>query len=243
MSRAITEKNKLENIDLMQIEYFSDLPISNRDIVVIEYCNPIAITIRKFLVSLGFENIYICKEPDEGINIFSDFVSKEISVPIIIDDSLPNQDLENTIRELLEIYPGVKIIVITAKEKTDPRITKFFDMGIGSITQKPLEMTDLKKSLSNIFEQKDSWKNITCEEKFELLLSSGNIISENKIKRFLNVEQSEIETLLRNAKENQRIILDKEILEVACNQCKSPTILYSSKFPNVNKSTLHKRFS
>ena len=72
-------KNNPENIDLLQIEYFSDLLISKKDVVVIEPSNPIAISMRKFLTNLGFENIYVCKDPNEGIKIFTDFIRNEIS--------------------------------------------------------------------------------------------------------------------------------------------------------------------
>jgi len=231
MSESIIEKNKLENIDLLQIEYLSDLPFSKRDIVVIEPNKPMAIIIRKFLDSLGFENIFVCKESKEAIKTFSDFVCNEISVPVIIDDNMPNQILKKIINEILEIQPSAKIIVITAKEKTDPQITELFDIGILSITQKPLDSMELKKSLVDIFEKRDSWEKVSMEEKFEILLSSSSIISESRIKSILNVDQSEIEILLKNAKEDQRIILDKEILEVICNQCKSSNITYSSKCP------------
>ena len=49
MTISAIEKNKLDNIDLQQIEYFSDLIISEKDIVIIEPNNSIAITARKHL--------------------------------------------------------------------------------------------------------------------------------------------------------------------------------------------------
>ena len=228
---AITpiEKNKLENIDLLQIEYLSDLSVSKKDIVVIEPSSPIAITIRKFLSSLGFENIYLCTESSEGIKIFAEFIGNDISVPIIIDDNLPDQDLKNSVKKVLEMQPSATIIIITTKEKTDPRITELFDMGISSITQKPLDFMELKKSLFSIVGKKDNEKNAPLEEMFNLLLSSFSIISQNRIKSILSTNQSEIETLLKKAKDNNNIILDEEILEATCYQCKSPNITYSSK--------------
>ena len=54
MSKSIIEKNRIENVDLMQIEYFSDMPISNKQVIVVEANNSVAITIRKFLTKIGF---------------------------------------------------------------------------------------------------------------------------------------------------------------------------------------------
>ena len=82
MAISPIEKNNLENIDLLQIEYFSDLSVSKKDIVVIESVNPLAITIRKFLVRLGFENICVCKEVNEGIKIFTHFIGNDMNKDI-----------------------------------------------------------------------------------------------------------------------------------------------------------------
>ena len=67
------EKNKLENRDIDQIDEFSNFPISNKDIIIIEPTNSMIITIRKFLMDLGFENIHVCKGVKEGSEIFFDF--------------------------------------------------------------------------------------------------------------------------------------------------------------------------
>ena len=79
------ERNREENTDLLQIEYFSDLPISKKEVVIIEPNNSTAITIRKFLSEIGFEEIHICKDTKEGMEIFYDFIARDVNVPLIID--------------------------------------------------------------------------------------------------------------------------------------------------------------
>ena len=111
------EQNKQENIDLLQIEYFTDLPISKKEIVVIEPNNAIAISIRKFLIDLGYKEIHICKEVKEGIKLFYHFIGIDVNIPMIIDDSGSNRNIKNTIEEVLEIQPNAKIIVTTTKQK------------------------------------------------------------------------------------------------------------------------------
>ena len=226
------EKNKLDNIDLLQIEYFSDLSVSNKDIVVIGPSNPIAITIRKFLIDLGFENIRVCKESNEGIEIFADFVGNEISIPIIIDDNIKNQNLKSTIEEILEIQPSAKILVITAKEKTDTNITELFDMGISAIIPKPLNFKELESSMLQIFEKKNNVQKNSLEEKLDLMLTSGSNINEERIRNISTKNKLEIETWLKKAKEDQKLTKDREILQATCNQCNSSNITYSSKCPS-----------
>ena len=238
MATTSIEKNKIDNNDLLQMEYFSDLPISKTDIIVIEPNNSLAITIRKLLMNIGFENIYVCNESEEGKQIFADCIGNEISIPIIIDDNLPDQNLKNIVNEILEIQPSAKILIITAKEKTDLDITELLDIGISSIIQKPLDSTELKKSLLMAIEEKENKKDISIEEKFELILSQCKIISENRIKDIFSASQLEIEKIIQKKKEDQVISLDKEILEATCNQCESSNIMHSVKCPSCKQTNI-----
>lgn len=226
------EKNKLDNIDLLQIEYFSELSVSNKDIIVIEPNNPIAIAIRKFLIDLGFENILVCKKTEEGLQIFADFIGNEISIPIIIDDSIPYKNLKNMIEETLELQPSAKILVMTAKEKTDTHITKLFDIGISAIISKPLNFAEVEETMSYIFEKNEKKQEKSLEEKLDILLASNSIISEQRIRNITDGDESKLEEWIKKAKQNQKIVMDKEILQATCNQCKSSNITYSSKCPS-----------
>ncbi|MDH3765053.1 MAG: response regulator [Nitrosopumilus sp.] len=238
MATTSIEKNKIDNNDLLQMEYFSDLPISKTDIIVIEPNNSIAITIRKFLMNMGFENIYVCNESEEGKQIFVDCIGNEISVPIIIDDNLPDQNLKNIVNEVLEIQPSAKILIITSKEKADLHITELFDIGISSIIQKPLDSTELKKSLVMLIEEKEDKKDAPVEEKFDLISSQCKIISENRIKDMFSLNRLEIQTLIQKKKEDQVISIDKEILEATCNQCESSNIMHSIKCPSCKQTNI-----
>ena len=82
---SAVEKNEIDNIDLKQIEFFSNLSISKDTIIVTESSNTIAVTIRKFLVEVGFKNIHMCKEITDAVKIFSQFINNDINVPMVID--------------------------------------------------------------------------------------------------------------------------------------------------------------
>ena len=138
---------------------------------------------------------------------------------------------KDIVKEILEIQPSANIMIITTKEKTNSHITELFDMGISSTIQKPINALELEKSLLGILEKKDI-QEVTHITDFDGLLSSSRIISENRIKSITNAEQSVIDTWLKNTKEKQDIVLDREIIEATCNQCKSPNMVYSSKCPS-----------
>lgn len=230
MSIDIIKKNKLENIDLLQIEKFSDLVISKKDIVVIESNNTIAITIRKFLTTIGFENIQVCKEIKEGIQIFSYFINNDISIPIIINIG-SNKNIENTIKEILEIQPNANIIITTSKEKTDPETLKLLDIGVSSILHRPFTLGNFEKSFSYMIEKNEGGQKIEIEKNSQSLLPSYKQITLNKFKDIHKIEKLEIEAMIKCALDDKSIVFDKEISEAACNQCKSTNITYTSECP------------
>ena len=218
----------------MQIEYFSDLPISKTEVIVMEYSNPMAITIRKFLTSVGFEDVYICKEIKDCIRIFSDFINKDMSVPIIIDDNISYENIKRVVNEVFEIQPNAKIIIITAKEKNDKQITELLSVGISSVIQKPISLQSFKNVFSYIFENNSQSNKMMAEESFEFIQSASKRISQNKIQDILKISNTEVENLIKNSSEARNITLETEILEAACNQCNSTNITYTAECPNCN---------
>lgn len=224
------KRNEIDNIDLKQIEYFSDLSISKDTIIVTESSNTIAITIRKFLEEVGFMNIHVCNEITNAVKIFSEFINNDISVPMIIDYE-SSKNIQHHVGEILEIQPSANIIIITTKEKSDPKITKFLDMGISSIICKPLNLEDIKKSLSYTIEENNINQEGKIMKSLELLINSHDQISANKIKDIFKVEQSEIENIINSSIMSRKITLNKEVLEAACNQCNSTNINYTSECP------------
>jgi DNA-binding NarL/FixJ family response regulator len=241
MSINVIEKNKKENIDLLQIEQFSNLDISKKEIVVIEPNSTIAITMRKFLIKVGFENIQICKEAKEGMQIFAHFINKDVNVPIIIDNG-SNKNVKKTIKETLEIQPNANVIISTAREKTDPEILQLFDIGISSVLYKPFVFENFKKSFSymNKVEEQDVEEKDTREEEkdtkkdFEIVLLSHKQITDNEFRDIYKIDRSEADEIIRNALNNKTIALDKEITEAACNQCDSTNITYTAECPQCN---------
>jgi DNA-binding response OmpR family regulator len=241
------EKNTLENVDLLQIEYFSDLPVSKSDIVVVEHSDPIVIMLRKFLINIGFKNIYVCRKPSDGLKIFSDFINNEINVPIIIDDNTSAGNIKDIVREIFEIQPRANIIITTAKDKSSSQIIELSDMGVISILHKPINFEILEKSLVNL-EKNNITKEMTTEIFFETLLSPYNQISFNRIQDILQKDSSLTESLVKKAIDDRILIFDKEIVEATCKQCGSSNIAYISECPeckgiNFNQQILLEHYS
>ena len=228
------EQNRERNIDLLQIEYFSDLPVSKNEIVVIEPNNSIAINIRKFLSEIGFKKIHICKEFKEGIEIFYHFIGNDVNIPLIVDSG-SDKNIKSTIKEILEIQPSAMVIVTTTKEKTNSQIIKLIDLGIASVIQKPILFEEFKKSFIHLFENNNQQELKKIEEQKiepELKLFSTSQISYNKFKDILKLNQNDAESKIKELIEQRKITIDKEVLEAACNRCDSTNITYLSECPS-----------
>ena len=235
MAMDIIEKNKKENIDLQQIEQFSDMTVSEKDIVVVEPNSTVAITIRKFLTEIGFENIQICKEAKEGLQIFTHFISNDINVPIIIDSN-SNKNIKKTIKEALEIQPSANVIISTARERTDATILGLFDIGISSVLWKPFIFEDFRKSFSHMNTEPEEAADEKRDTRTELesALLSHKQITDSRFRAIYKIEKSEADEIIKNAIKDKKITLDREVSEAACNQCNSTNITYTSECPQCN---------
>ncbi|MCH9658352.1 hypothetical protein K0U27_06600 [archaeon] len=242
MALNIIEKNKKENIDLLQIEQFSDMVISEKDIVVVEPNSTIAITMRNFLIQMGFENVQICKEADEGIQIFTHFIKEENNVPIILDIG-SNKNIKKTIKEVFEIQPNANVVVSTVKEKTEPQILKLFNMGITSVLYKPFVYENFKKSFSYMDKEPEEpmMKEIDTKAEIESSLLSHKQITDNQLKDIYKIKRSDVDEIIKNAINDKTIILDKEIVEASCNQCKSTNMTYTSECPKCSGTNFQQK--
>ena len=128
MSKELDIEAKLvESKDNLQIQYLQDYTYSKNEIIIIDN-TPLVLTLQKYLVQLGFQNIYLCKTPNEGIEVFTKLVKMGKLIPVILNDSV-DKNIKNIITEIFEIDSGASIIVETASEKSEPAIKDLFNLG------------------------------------------------------------------------------------------------------------------
>ena len=232
MADPTIEKNKIENTDLEQIGIFSDLPISSKEIIVMERNDSLAITMRKFLTEIGFDDIYVCNKISDCVKIFSDFINREMSVTIIIDDNISYKSTKKIVEEVFDIQPNANIIIITTKEKNNVEILELLDKGISSVIQKPLTFQAFSNVFSHMVDKENHPQITKTEQDFEAISSASDRISQNKIQDTLKVETAKIEEMIGKSEDARNISYEKEILEAACNQCNSTNITYIAECPN-----------
>ena len=127
LSKELDIETKLiESRDNLQIQYLQDYTYSKKDAIIIDSSH-IASTLQKYLAKLGFQNIYLCRTPKEGLEVFTKLVKMGKLIPVILNDSV-DKNIKDVIRELLDIDSGVNIIVETASDKSEPVIKELFNL-------------------------------------------------------------------------------------------------------------------
>ncbi len=83
----------------------------------------------------------------EGVQLFIKFIGK-IDL-VILDMVLPGIDGRNTFEQLLELDPGIKVILVSGYT-VDGRVQSVLDKGARSFLQKPFRSVDLLRMVQDV---------------------------------------------------------------------------------------------
>jgi response regulator of citrate/malate metabolism len=237
------EKGLAQSNDSFQMMYLRDYEYTETEILVIENNPTLAMEIQKILKKIGFQKIYLSKNGEEGIKIFSELCNIGKITPIIIDDKVSDKNIKEIVKEILSIHPGANIIVESSNAPTDPQIKELFDMGVVSHIYKPLKFDDIKKSITEI-EKEQIAINVNEEgldSQLKNLLKSYKKISKKKILNSLNFKPDEIEQGLERLEFAQKITPSDEIKQAVCNVCNSGNITQTSSCPECSSVNIFHR--
>jgi len=225
------EAKLIESRDNLQIQYLQDYIYSKNEIVIIDD-TPLVITLQKYLVKLGFQNIYICKTSKDGIQVFTKLVKMGKLIPIILNDN-SDKNLKAVIKELLNINSGAKIIVETASDKSDQIIKDLFNLGVFSLISKPIRFDDVKELVNTLeSEHKINIEDMTdIQNKIEIAFVNSKRISVKHVSEMINKDLSFTDEQLKDLEIHGKVISLGTVNELACNQCDSVRINQVAKCP------------
>ena len=232
MSKELDIEEKLiESRDNLQIRYLQDYTYSKNEIIIIDN-TPLVLTLQKYLVKLGFENIYLCRTPREGLEVFTKLVKMSKLIPVILNDSV-DKNIKNVINELFNIDSGANIIVETASEKTEPIIKELFNLGIFSLINKPIRFNDVQELVRTLESEHKINKDETVDlqNKIESTLKNAKRITAKYVSDVVNQEISSIESQLKSFEASGKIMSLGVINELACSQCNSVRVSQAAKCP------------
>lgn len=118
-----------------------------RPIVVVDDSPAILLRLKSFLQQLGYDDIQTVANGKSAINLISELVKLKQNPIVLLDMELPDLKGDVVAKTLLKSKPDMSIILITADEKSTPRVRKTIGFGSTAFVQKPFSINELKNAL------------------------------------------------------------------------------------------------
>ncbi|NHI03886.1 hypothetical protein DYY67_0956 [Candidatus Nitrosotalea sp. TS] len=118
-----------------------------RPIVVIDDSPAITLRLKSYLEQLGYDDIKIENDGNSAIKLVTKLINDSQNPLILLDMQMPDMTGDAVAKKLLEKKPDLSIILITADEKSNPRVRKTIGFGSTAFIQKPFTINELKNAL------------------------------------------------------------------------------------------------
>ena len=118
-----------------------------RPIVVVDDSPSITLRLKTYLKQLGYEDIQTVHDGKSAIKLLGKLIKGSQNPIVLLDMELPDLSGDAIARQLLHSKPDLSIILITADEKTSPRVRKTIGLGSTAFVQKPFSINELKNAL------------------------------------------------------------------------------------------------
>lgn len=232
MSKELNIEAKLiESNDNLQIQYLQDYTYTKNEVIIIDN-TPLALSLQKYLVNIGFQRIYLCKTVKEGIEIFAKFVKRGKLIPIILNDSI-DKNIRGIVEGLLDVDSGANIIVETASDKSESMIKDLFNLGIFALINKPIRFKDVQE-LAKTLESEHSVnknENLDLENKINFVFQNTKRISVKQVSEVVNKDMEVMDEYFKNLEIQGKAMSLGITNELACKQCNSVRISQVAKCP------------
>jgi len=216
-------------------------------ILIIEDSAATRILLKNFLSNMGYLNIHICDDGKSAITVFKQLVDSGQKPIVLLDYVLPDMDGHAIMTQLLEIKPDVKVILVTATEKTDVGVTELIRQGLYQYLEKPIRFENLKKIIQTLEDEKQFFKKEEAlsdvlkkaedlYQQIDFLLKSHKQISQAKIEEYVDAKGEQVSEHLDNLESKGKIIKLEDKREIACPQCNSVSIVHVFYCPSCKSS-------
>jgi len=224
-----------------------DLLVKKKPIILIEDSNAICILLRDFLNKLGYEKIHICNKGQEGIDRFKSIIGSGDLPIILLDYSLPDMDARSIMTQMFALKPNVKVILVTATERTDKGIKELIAQGAYQYIEKPVRFDYLKQVITTLEEESmfsergsaqvaEIKKQIQVLDHLDFILKSHKQISLKRMVEYTSGQEDEILLHLKELEKQGKIVNVGEKKNLVCNQCDSVQVTQVFSCPACNGS-------
>lgn len=128
-------------------KYVHHVTEEKKPIVVVDDSPAIALKLNDYLQKLGYKDIHTFADGKNALKSIKKLIQSSQNPIILLDMDLPGMTGDEVAKTLLELKPDLSIILITADEKTSPRVRKTIGWGSTAFIQKPFTINELKNAL------------------------------------------------------------------------------------------------
>ncbi|MDE1728974.1 MAG: response regulator [Thaumarchaeota archaeon] len=128
-------------------KYANKLVEAKRPIILVDDSPAILLRLTSFLRQLGYSDIQTVDDGKSALTLITKLVKSKQNPIVLLDMDLPDVKGDVIAKTLLESKPDISIILITADEKSTPRVRKTIGFGSTAFVQKPFSINELKNAL------------------------------------------------------------------------------------------------
>lgn len=192
--------------------------LEEKEVLIIEDSQAVGILLKDFLNKLGFKKIRSCQNGKAGIEAFKEITATGIVPLVFLDYNLPDMNAFSIMTQLLNMRPDVKVIIETAREKTEESIKDVIAQGAYQYLAKPIRLEKIKE----IIETLKTEESIITREIFDSvvnLMSNATQFSLLRLSQYLDKTSEEIIPIINQLVSNKKITQINTIKEIACPRC------------------------
>jgi DNA-binding response OmpR family regulator/predicted RNA-binding Zn-ribbon protein involved in translation (DUF1610 family) len=192
-----------------------------RDVLIIEDSPAVGILLKEFLNKLGLKKIHYCQNGKTGIESFQEIIESGKVPLVFLDYNLPDMTGYSIMSQIMSLRPDVKVIIETAREKSEDQIKDVIAQGAYQYLGKPIRLEKLREIIATLKAEETQAIDDDVGNALEKLVSSSTQLSLLRILQYLDKTESEISPHLKRLTTDKKIIQIEDIKEVACPRCSS----------------------
>lgn len=196
--------------------------LTDREILVIDDSPAVGIFLREFLLKLGFQKIHCCENGKIGLEAFNELVDSG-KIPIVfLDYNMPDMNALSVLTQMLNVRPDVKVIIETARERSEESIKEVIAQGAYQYLSKPIRLENVKEIMKTLTTE-ENYQNISPDDdiiqRVEFLITTSTRTSLIRISQYMGKTIDEILPIIQKLEAEKKIIKLKNVKEIACPDC------------------------
>ena len=202
--------------------------LEEKDVLIIEDSPAVGMLLKEFLGRLGLKKIHHCQNGKTGIELFNEMVESGKMPLVFLDYNLPDMTALSIMTQMLASRPNVKVIIETARERSEESIKDVIAQGAYQYLPKPIRLETLKEIIDTL-RIEETPENTT--ESLEKLASGLTQISLLRIQQHLNKDEQDIMSQINRLIENKKLVQINDIKEASCPKCSSVRVTQTFHCP------------